>query len=132
MLLYLIQRYTFLGWCVEDGGTVTYKPGASADNLAGEGTVTLYASWSLNKTFTYSHPYSYLEVFGSSYFLSYVNTRSFIASPSFVSKCTVYSLAVQAGYKVIISLSAVPSPLIISLSSYNLSAPAFFVHPANV
>ena len=51
--------YTFLGWCVEDGGTVTYKPGASADNLAGEGTVTLYASWSLNKTFTYSHPYSY-------------------------------------------------------------------------
>ena len=32
---------------------------ASADNLAGEGTVTLYASWSLNKTFTYSHPYSY-------------------------------------------------------------------------
>lgn len=51
--------YTFLGWCVEDGGTVTYKPGASADNLVGEGTVTLYASWSLNKTFTYSHPYSY-------------------------------------------------------------------------
>lgn len=51
--------YAFLGWCVEDGGTVTYKPGASADNLAGEGTVTLYASWSLNKTFTYSHPYSY-------------------------------------------------------------------------
>ena len=51
--------YTFLGWCVEDGGTVTYKPGDSADNLTGEGTVTLYASWSLNKTFTYSHPYSY-------------------------------------------------------------------------
>lgn len=51
--------YTFLGWCVEDGGTVTYKPGASADNLVGEGTVALYASWSLNKTFTYSHPYSY-------------------------------------------------------------------------
>ena len=51
--------YTFLGWCVEDGGTVTYAPGASADNLTGEGTVTLYAGWSLNKTFTYSHPYSY-------------------------------------------------------------------------
>ena len=51
--------YTFLGWCVEDGGTVTYAPGTSADNLIGEGTVTLYAGWSLNKTFTYSHPYSY-------------------------------------------------------------------------
>ena len=51
--------YTFLGWCVEDGGTVTYAPGTSADNLIGEGTVTLYAGWSLNKTFNYSHPYSY-------------------------------------------------------------------------
>ncbi len=51
--------YTFLGWCVEDGGTVTYAPGASADNLATEGVAVLYASWSLNRTFSYSNSNSY-------------------------------------------------------------------------